>query len=532
MSVRSLGNSSVEEYIAASTKQIEAWWALPRFQGIKRPYNARDVAIHRGSLPEVPLSSVQADKLWEVLRLQFKAGQPVHTTGVIDPVQMTMGAPYLQVVYVSGWACLLVLTTTNEVGPDFGDYPYDTVPNQVERLFKAQQLHDRKLLQAAAANGEPFVDYMRPIVADGDTGHGGLGAVMKLAKLFAERGAAGVHFEDQLHGGKKCGHLAGKVVVPPLIHTQRLVAARMQWDLMGSANLLIARTDAEGAKLLSSTVDVRDHQFIRGVVEPTVLLVETITSAQERGALGSEINAVEQAWLEANPLMTFPEAASRVFASENVPQVTIELFAEACRGHLLADMRVLAASITDTPIFFDWDAPRTLEGHYMYTGGIDAAVERALAYAPYADMLWVETKTPNVEYAAAFAKRIHEQFPDKMLVYNLLPLFNWLAHGFDEEKLRAFVWDLAQHGFVFQLVLLAGLHLDGLMLHRLARAFEHDGMKAYVELVQRPEKEEQAPILTHQKWSGANYADSLMGVVQSGSSQTSGMGKDSTENQF
>jgi isocitrate lyase len=519
--------------------QIKEWFNTPRFQGIKRPYDAEFLASHQGSLPVAYPSSVQARKLFNLLNERLKEGKPVHTLGTIDPVQLTQNVQNQEVVYVSGWACSSVLTTTNEVSPDFGDYPYDTVPNQVERLFKAQLLHDRKSyhewasLPAEERETTTRIDYLRPIIADADTGHGGIGSVMKLAKLFVERGASAIHLEDQLHGGKKCGHLGGKVIVPTSQHISRLIATRLQFDLMNAENLIIARTDSESGSLLSSVVDGRDHEFVLGIVNDARPLSEVLAEAESKGASISDLNRVESTWLQDNKLFTFNEAVQQRLSQINQSDKYEEFLKLTKDKNSNYESRKIYESLTnDQGLIFNWDAPKTREGYYLTKPSIDVAVKRVVEYAPYADLLWLETKTPNLKYAQEFASRIHAVYPDKKLVYNLSPSFNWSAHGFNDQDLKQFIWDLAKSGFVIQLVSLAGLHSNALSSWELSKSFKTEGMKAYVELVQKREKESGCDVLTHQKWSGNAYYDSLIGAVQGGNSMASSGGSDSTENQF
>jgi isocitrate lyase len=322
--------------------------------------------------------------------------------------------------------------------------------------------------------------------------------------------------------------MGGKVLVSTREHCDRLITARLCFDVMGTETIIVARTDAEGATLLDSNIDPRDHPFILGSTNGSIGTAND--ACQKAIDEGKDANKAQAEWMKAANLKTYPDAVADVLKANGKDDKVAEWMKKAMHlGH--PEAKALAKKDFGVEIFWCMEAPRAREGYYRIKGGVEFCVHRAWAFAPYADLIWMECAMANVEEAREFAHGVHSKFPNQMLAYNCSPSFNWDASGMTDKEIENFQSEIGKMGYIWQFITLAGFHLDSLMATRFARDYEKRCMLAYVEMIQRPERLEKVETLTHQKWSGANYMDTYQGHV-SALSATKAQQEGSTEAQF
>jgi isocitrate lyase len=411
------------------------WKNNERWNGVERPYTADDVLRLRGTVQvEYTLARRGADRLWRSMHERPYVNALGALTGNQAMQQVKAG---LQAIYLSGWQVAADANTAGTMYPDQSLYPVDSVPNVVRKinktLLRADQIHH--------AEGKDGLDWLVPIVADAEAGFGGVLNAYELMMHMIEAGAAGVHFEDQLASAKKCGHMGGKVLVPTQEAVQKLVAARLAADVAGVPTLIVARTDAMGAGLVTSDVDDYDKPFLTG--------------------------------------------------------------------------------------------KRTVEGFYESEQGIEQAISRGLAYAPYADLIWCETSTPDMDEARRFAEAIHAKFPGKKLAYNCSPSFNW-KKNLDEKTIASFQNDLGKLGYAFQFITLAGFHALNYSMFQLARGYRDHQMEAYVALQEAEFAAEKDGYTAakHQREVGTGYFDKVNQVISGSLSSLSALSGSTEESQF
>jgi len=433
---------------AEEIARLEKDWAEnPRWKHIKRGYSAADVVRLRGSMPvEHTLAKRGAERLWELVNGTSKKGY-VNSMGALTGGQaMQQAKAGIEAIYLSGWQVAADANSSETMYPDQSLYAYDSVPTVVRRInnsFKRADEIQWKSICDGKTQEDRAIDYFLPIVADAEAGFGGVLNAYELMKNMIVNGAAGVHFEDQLAAVKKCGHMGGKVLVPSQEAIQKLIAARLAADVLDVPTIVLARTDANAANLLTSDVDPWDQEFLTGERSP--------------------------------------------------------------------------------------------EGFYHTNAGIDQAISRGLAYAPYADLLWCETAKPDLDEARRFADAIHAEYPDQLLAYNCSPSFNW-KQNLDDATIASFQQQLSDMGYKYQFITLAGVHNMWYNMFDLAYHYaQGEGMKHYVEKVQEPEfaaAERGYTFVAHQQEVGAGYFDDVTTVIQGGSSSVTALTGSTEEEQF
>lgn len=531
---------------------------------------------------------------YKLLRELKGSGKSITTMGPYSPGQVVMMKRLgVQGIYLGGWATSAKGSITEDRGADLASYPLSEVPNEAATLVRAllsadkNQSYDRSRMSAAEREATPVVDYRPFIIADADTGHGGDAHVRNLIRRFVEVGVPGYHIEDQKPGAKKCGHQAGKVLVTVEEQIKRLNAARFQLDIMGVEGIIVARTDAEAANLLDSDADHRDFPFILGSTNRKIPSYKACTLAlfrqlNEKGAcevnghllcplteaeyktadawlhqagLDEAVDAavkklqsadaitfektfddiagqMADAWEAASGIKTYAEAVAErmtFHADDKEFDLTVEEWKTFAAEHGEYEVK---AKVREMGLEVHWDpkAARTPDGYLQVKGGIEYAIAKSLAVAPFADIIWMETKTADLAYAGQFAKAIHAVYPDKMLAYNLSPSFNWDTTGMSDEEMTAFPAELGKLGYVFNFITYGGHQVDGLAAEEFTTSLLNDGMLALAQL-QRKLRLLESPYKTPQSYVGGPRMDGALVASSGRTASTKAMGKGSTQSQ-
>ena len=574
-------------------RETARWFDSPRFAGITRLHSARQVVEQRGTIrSDHAVARVAAEAFYDRLRELFERRESITTFGPYSPGQaVTMKRMGLEGIYLGGWATSAKGSASEDPGPDLASYPLSQVPDEAAAIVRALLAADKnqgyarwRMSEEERAN-RAQVDYRPFIIADADTGHGGEAHVRNLIRRFVEVGVPGYHIEDQKPGVKKCGHQAGKVLVPEDEQIKRLNAARFQLDVMQVPGIVVARTDAEAATFIDGRGDERDQPFLLGATNvglPSFKLVslavlkrffdegigevnghllyrvsgaaydrayawleragvarhveEGITAARRGStaidaALDRVLTHLLDAWQMEAQLKTFGEAVRDVLTLLRDEGASLELSLDEwseLAGRVSLDEAQERARAMGLHVIWDCELPKTPEGYYQVRGGMDYAVAKSLAAAPFADVLWMETKTASLEDAREFAERIHAEYPDKMLAYNLSPSFNWDTTGMSDAEMRSFPDELGRLGYVFNFITYGGHQIDGLAAEEFAAALHQDGMLALARL-QRKFRLLDSPYRTPQSHVGGPRVDAALMACSGRTATTKAMGKGSTQ---
>jgi isocitrate lyase len=583
--------SEPTDYFGSDLDATQRWMDDGRFAGLIRLHSARQVAEQRGTIEtDYPVARIAAARLHRRLRELFAEGSSITTFGPYSPGQaVAMMRGGVEAIYLGGWATSAKGSATEDPGPDLASYPLSQVPDEAAGIVRALLAADRNQRFARSRmteeqrNATPAANFQPLIIADADTGHGGDAHVRNLIRRFVEVGVAGYHIEDQKAGAKKCGHQGGKVLVPSDEQIKRLNAARLQLDVMGVAGLVVARTDAEAANLLDGCGDERDQPFILGATNPDVpsyksAFLAVMRRLHDKGvseinghvlyAVPAEEEAAADAWLEQVGLLSAIDEAARMHA-EGGAEETLDRASDAflqvweasaglkTLGEAVAEEMAFRAdegvhlpmSVEEWNAFAQaapwssaraagermglsvwWDAERAKspEGYYQVRGSIPYAIAKSLAAAPYADLLWMETKTADLDDAREFAEAIHAVYPDKLLAYNLSPSFNWDTTGMSDDEMRSFPTELGRMGFVFNFITYGGHQIDGLAAEEFTTALRDDGMLALARL-QRKLRLLESPYRTPQTLVGGPRADAALLAASGLTATTKAMGAGSTQ---